>query len=300
MPESLKLITRNADTMKKEQSEKFKYIRLVGEERRKGNTLKEVSRTWQDEKECYAFFSPHDDDVILGAGLFMQLAQQEGVPVHVIIVTDGSMGYCSEAEKETISEIRKKETYDCYQSLGIPKDHIHWLGFPDSGLNPYRGRRASSPTDPGQFAGYTGLQNAFTQVLRHIRPTQCFIPTYNDLHPDHKITYDELLISLFHAGGSIWPELGEPLDKTPYVHEMAIYCDFPEPPTLRISTDDACLEKKLEAIRAFKSQKQIASIIEGVRASGPYEYIRSLNFHLYQPRRYYDLFEKKHHIPFVR
>lgn len=286
--------------MMKDKDQHYQYIRLVGDERRKGQTLAEVSRHWQGDKECFAFISPHDDDVILGAGLFMQLAMKEGVPVHVVIVTDGSMGYCSMEEKETISDIRKQETYDCYESLGIPKANIHWLGFPDCALNSFRGRRLASPGDPGVVAGYTGLQNAFTHVLRKIGPTQCFVPTFNDLHPDHKITYSELMISLFHAGGSIWPELGSPLAKTPYVHEMAIYCDFPEPPTLRLHTTDEVLERKLEAIGAYKSQKQIASLIEGVRASGPYEYIRSLNFQLYKPQRYMDLFEKKHHIPFVR
>ena len=287
--------------MKKDKEQKIEYIRLVGDERRRGGTLQSVSRHWQGDKECYAFASPHDDDAILGAGLFMQLALKEGVPVHVIIVTDGSMGYCSMEEKDTISEIRKKETYDCYMELGIPEGNIHWLGFPDASLSLYSGRRAAVEGDPGQIAGFTGLQNAFTSVLRKIKPTQVFVPTSQDLHPDHKITYDELLISLFHAGGTIWPELGEPIEKTPYVHEMGIYCDFPEPPTLRLSTPDEYLEKKLEAIGAFKSQKQIASLIEGVRKSGPYEYIRALNFALYRPQVYYNLFEKKHHhIPFVK
>ena len=302
-PQSSKMEFKNRlrnETMKSAAEEALRYIRLVGQERRKGQTLSEVSRTWQGEKECFAFFSPHDDDVVLGAGLLMQTIQQEGVPVHVVIVTDGSMGYCSPEEKDAISEIRKKETYDCYIALGIPQANIHWLGFPDCSLTHYRGRRLAQPADAGQVAGYTGLQNAFTRVLRNIRPTQCFVPTFNDLHPDHKITYDELLISLFHAGGSIWPELGCPLDKTPHVHEMGIYCDFPEPPTLRVQTDEDILENKLRAIGAFQSQKQIAALIEGVRRSGPYEYFRSLNFQLYKPQRYFDLFEKKHHIPFVR
>ncbi|NLE28471.1 MAG: hypothetical protein GX629_02230, partial [Phycisphaerae bacterium] len=74
--------------------EEFEFIRLVGNERRVGPTLASVSRHWQGEKECFAFFSPHDDDVVLGGGLMMQLAKRENVPVHIVIVTDGSMGYC--------------------------------------------------------------------------------------------------------------------------------------------------------------------------------------------------------------
>ncbi|MHC4232422.1 MAG: PIG-L deacetylase family protein [Planctomycetota bacterium] len=276
------------------------FVRLVGEERRVGNTLASVSRHWQGDRERFLFVSPHDDDVALGAGLFVQLAQRENIPVYILIVTDGSMGYCTKEQKDKISEIRQKETYDCYQSLGVPDENIIWLAFPDCRLNYYRGRRFSDSNDWTKYEGFIGLQNSFTHWIRKIAPTQCFLPTSSDLHPDHKIVHEEFLISLFHASGNIWPELGESIEKVPFVHEMGVYCDFPEPPKVRIQTPEAYLEKKLNAIAAFKSQKQIASLIDIVRKSGPYEYLRELNFKLYQPMAYYDMFEKKHHIPFIR
>jgi LmbE family N-acetylglucosaminyl deacetylase len=278
----------------------FQFIRLVGDERRVGTTLASVSRHWQGEKERFLFISPHDDDVVLGGGLLLQLAQREGVPVHILVVTDGSMGYCSPEEKDTISKIRYKETYECYQKLGVPKENIIWVGYPDCQLVNYCGRKLASPKDKGAIEGYTGLQNTFTYYLRKIRPTQCFLPTSNDLHPDHQITHAELLISLFHASGNIWPELGEPLEKVPFVHEMGVYCDFPEPPKLRMRAPESYLEKKLEGIACFKSQKQIGSLIDIVRKSGPEEYLRALRFGLYQPVRYRDLFEKKFAMHYIR
>jgi LmbE family N-acetylglucosaminyl deacetylase len=278
----------------------IEFVRLVGSERRASDTLASVSKHWQGDQEKFLFVSPHDDDAVLGAGLFMQLVQRENVPVYILIVTDGSMGYCSAEEKETITEIRRQETYRCYESLNIPRENIIWLGFPDCQLNQYRGRRKASANDPVAIEGYTGMQNAFTKYLRQIRPTQCFLPTSSDLHPDHKFVHEELLISLFHSAGDIWPELGKPLDKVPYVHEMGVYCDFPTPPKLRIKATESCLTKKMDAIAAFKSQKQISSLIDGVRQSGPYEYLRSLEFKLYQPGSYYDMFEEKHHLPFIR
>ncbi len=119
------------------------FIRLVGSERREGDTLVSVSKHWQGDKEKFLFVSPHDDDVVLGAGLFIQLAQRENVPVYILIVTDGSMGYCSEEQRDRISEIRQKETYQCYKSLGVPEENIIWMGFPDCRLSYYRGRRIS-------------------------------------------------------------------------------------------------------------------------------------------------------------
>jgi LmbE family N-acetylglucosaminyl deacetylase len=280
--------------------EKIEFIRLVGDERRVGKTLAEVSRHWNEGREKFLFISPHDDDVVLGAGLFIQLAHREHVPIHVMIVTDGAMGYCSEEEKKGIVDIRRKETYDCYESLGIPRENIHWLGYPDCSLSVHQGRRAATPDDTTAIAGYTGLQNAFTYYLRKVGPSQCFLPTSNDLHPDHKVVHQELLISLFHASGGIWPELGTPLPRVPYVHEMGVYCDFPEPPQLRIMTPESILEKKLQAIAAFKSQKQISALIDNVRESGPQEYFREVRFQLYRPAVYHHRFDKKPHHQMLR
>ena len=65
------------------------------------------------------------------------------------------------------------------------------------------------------FLGHTGVQNAFTLFLRRIAPSRVFVPTASDLHPDHKVANQEMLISLFHAQGEIWPELGRPLEAVP-------------------------------------------------------------------------------------
>lgn len=273
--------------------EEFEFTRLVGNERRVASTLRGVSRHWQGDCENFLFISPHDDDVVVGAGLLIQIAQRENVPVHILIVTDGSMGYCSIEEKDTIAEVRRNETFQCYQSLGVPMENITWLGFPDCQTHNYRGRRQAQPDDKAVINGFTGLQNAFTYHLRKTKPTQCFLPTSSDLHPDHRIVHEELLISIFHAAGSIWPELGAPLEKTPYVHEIACYCNFPEPPQLQIRTPASYLEKKINAIAAFRSQRQIEATVDIVKNSGPEEYIRDLKFGLYNPGEYKKLFEEK-------
>ena len=280
--------------------EEIEFVRLVGNERRVGPKLASVSQHWQGKKGRFLMISPHDDDAALGAGLLIQLAKRENVPVHILIVTDGSMGYCSVDEKDSIAEIRRNESFECYQSLGIPKKNIIWLGFPDCRLNNYRGREPVEPNVLLAINGFTGLQNAFTYHLRKIKPTQCFLPTCNDLHPDHRIIYEEFLISLFHAAGNIWPELGKPLSRVPYVHTFAVYCDFAAPPTLRMRTPMSYLENKLKAISAFRSQRQISSLIENVRHYGPEEYIRAIEFKLYHPASYRNQFEEKEAIRMVR
>ncbi len=156
--------------------------------------LASVSQHWQGKKGRFLMISPHDDDAALGAGLLIQLAKRENVPVYILIVTDGSMGYCSVDEKDSIDEIRRNESFECYQALGVPKKNIVWLDFPDCRLSNCRGRKPVEPNFPLALKGFTGLQNAFTYWLRKIKPTQCFLPTHNDLHPLDRIRPD----SLFH------------------------------------------------------------------------------------------------------
>lgn len=86
----------------------------------------------------------------------------------------------------------------------------------------------------------------------------------------------------------------------PYVNTYAVYCDFAAPPTLRMRTPAPYLQNKLKAIGAFRSQKQISSLIDNVRHCGPEEYIRAIDFKLYHPASYRDLFEEKKAIGMLR
>ncbi|MCK5113384.1 MAG: PIG-L family deacetylase [Phycisphaerae bacterium] len=272
----------------------YEFVRLVGNERRVGSTLKSVSRHWQKNPR-FLFVSPHDDDAIIGGGLTMLSLLKDKIPVHVAVVTDGAQGYCSMAEQDTISDVREKETFTSLKRLGVPQKNVHWMGFPDCQLGQYQGRRKATPTDNVNVKGYTGLQNSFTQLLRKVRPTQIFLPTSSDLHPDHRIVHAEMLISCFHAAGAIWPELGKPLSAVPYIHEMAVYCNFPTTPKLRIKAPMNALKKKIDAIAEFRSQKQIKSLIELIRRAGPVEYLRPVPFSLYNPHLYRDMFEELPH-----
>ena len=272
----------------------YEFVRLVGNERRVGTTLKSVSRHWQSDP-CFLFVSPHDDDAIIGGGLTMLSLLKDKIPVHVVVVTDGAQGYCSMKEQNTISDVRRSETFASLKMLGVAKKNIHWLGFPDCQLSQYQGRRKAVPSDSVEIEGYTGLQNSFTQLLRKVRPTQIFLPTSADLHPDHRFVHAEMLISCFHATGAIWPELGKSLKNVPYIHEMAVYCNFPLTPKLRIKAPMSALRKKVDAIAEFRSQKQIKSLIGIIRRAGPVEYLRPVPFSLYNPHVYRDMFEELPH-----
>ena len=258
------------------------------------------------DREHWLFITPHDDDVVLGGGMLLAQAAGAGVHTTVCVVTDGRMGYCRADQRDDIVAIRGAETGRAMEILGGPD--IRRLEYPDCDLPNHAGRRriaggaeagvgggaatAAGFESPDPREDHSGLQNSFTALLRQLRPTRVFVPTGADYHPDHQIVHRELLISLFHATGAVWPELGTPLGAPPPLYEMAIYCDFPSPPTLRLECGAETFDAKLRAIAAFASQEQIAAIVEGVRAAGPFEYFREVPFRLYDSRHYAELFRE--------
>lgn len=272
-------------------AQKIKYSRRLADKVISSTDISEVFPQWKGERECWMFVSAHDDDIICGGGLTFLAGMEEGVETHAVVTTDGRMGYCRPQQRRTISKIRHDECQGSFQALGLPEERLHFLKFPDCNLNSYRGRHFTTIGDPTEMDGASGLQNAYSHVLREVRPTRVFLPTISDLHPDHRIVNVEMLISLFHAQGKIWPELGEPIEDVPLVYEYATYCDFPEAPTLRIEGTDEMLQRKLNGITAYESQEQIDVLIDVQRKAGTVEYIREVEFNFLTPKKYEDLFE---------
>jgi LmbE family N-acetylglucosaminyl deacetylase len=250
-----------------------------------------IFKNWQTGTEKWLFISPHDDDICIGAGLLLQQAGAEGIQIRVAIVSDGRGGYCDLDDRDSITAIRKKETTESFELLGI-KD-VMFLGYPDGDLVNNSGRRLASDRSgqvPDVREGYSGLQNSFTAILREFRPTRLFVMSESDYHPDHKVVYRELMISVFHAAGAIWPELGPPV-LIPEVYEMAGYCNFLKTPNLQLEANQNALKNKLASIACYKSQKQIALLVDNIRKNGPYEYFMLNEFNLYNPAEYKQLFE---------
>jgi LmbE family N-acetylglucosaminyl deacetylase len=269
----------------------FQITRRDGGRKQSYSNLAAALHSNNPARETWLFVSPHDDDLCLSCGLLIQQAVAEGVNVQIVVVTDGRMGYCTLEQRDSIAQIRRAETYASFGLLGVPKQNIDYVAYPDGGLTTLCGRRKATANDEiKDIEGYVGLQNAFTYHLRRTRATRVFVPTSADLHPDHQVTHNELMICLFHAAGTIWPELGEPLADVPKVYELAVYCDFPAPPQLEIKMSGNAFEKKLASIAAYRSQTQIARLVETIRNAGPTEYVRELNFRFYSPNNYKPMF----------
>ncbi len=254
--------------------------------------IAELMDDWRAAEEIWLFVSPHDDDIVLGGGLVFQAGIAEGAQVHAAVVTDGRMGYCRLEQRDSITTIRTEEATQSFAVLGLAPERLYFLGYPDNHLSTCTGAFIANG-ESGHAEETEGMQIAFTRLLRRVRPTRVFVPTSSDLHPDHRIVHEQLMISLFHAQGAIWPQLGEPIAAVPRVYEMAIYCDFPDPPQIRVETPPEMLETKIRAIMAYASQEQIGALVEIQRATGPVEYLRELQFRFYSPKQYSGLFARQ-------
>src|SRR5215204_3047861 len=77
-------------------SQQFQFTRLQdGKKQRLATLADAIGMTKTGARETWLFVSPHDDDLVIGAGLWMQAAVQADVDVQVLVVTDGRMGYCT-------------------------------------------------------------------------------------------------------------------------------------------------------------------------------------------------------------
>ncbi len=269
----------------------IKYDRRMNGQVLHADRAKDIFPDWQGERECWMFLAPHDDDIVCGAGLTFLAALAEGIQTHAVITTSGSMGYCREEHRCTITEVREKEAAASFAAMGLPRENLHRLEFEDCSLYQNAGRRFKNGQAPTIIGGASGVQNSYVWILRKIRPTRLFLPSPTDLHPDHKMATSEMMISIFHAQGGIWPELGPAMEWIPKLYEYATYSDFITPPTIRVRTPEALLEKKLAGIAEYKSQEQIELLIEVQRVAGAQEYIREADFDIIQPGKYDSLFD---------
>ena len=118
--------------------------------------------------------SPHQDDETIGCGLLMAEKAKRGIPVAVVVATDGQAGWFSPTPRPApndIAGIRQGEWHRALDILAVDRADRFELGFPDGGLS-----------DQEQE-----LTDRIRELLRHVRPSQVFVTRSGDPHPDHRV-----------------------------------------------------------------------------------------------------------------
>ncbi len=238
------------------------------------------------------FVSPHPDDETLCCAGSIQQALAAGAQVWVVWLTSGD-GFefdaillnrsprPGRAAMARLGERRMGEARAAARVLGVPPQHLLFLGYPDGGLlhlflenyaTPYASRYTgrtrveyAGTVEPG--APYTGqsVERDLTRVLDTVRPDVVLVPSPEDQHPDHRAAsyfvtrllalrgeQDRARYWIVH-GGLEWPV------------PKGLHADLPlllpqrgrGLPWARLALTAAQEDRKLAAIRAYRSQTEV-------------------------------------------
>ncbi|RAI56159.1 PIG-L family deacetylase [Roseicella frigidaeris] len=77
--------------------------------------------------------APHPDDESIGCGGLIAAASAAGLPVRVVVVSDGT-GSHPGLPPDAIRPVRERETLAATAALGLPPEAVHFLRLPDRGV----------------------------------------------------------------------------------------------------------------------------------------------------------------------
>jgi LmbE family N-acetylglucosaminyl deacetylase len=77
--------------------------------------------------------APHPDDESLGCGGLIAAARTDGIPVRIVVVSDGAGSHPNSVSypPERLRRLRERETLAAVAELGVPADAVSFLGLPD-------------------------------------------------------------------------------------------------------------------------------------------------------------------------
>lgn len=220
------------------------------------------------ENEVLAVMSPHDDDAIIGAGYAMLAAQNAGADVYVVIFCKGDAGYSTVNEKESIVQVRREETYNCYEKLGIPRDHILRLDYPDFSALNYCGWILTDKS--------AGQMQTILKFLRDKKVTRVMIPNHYHEHIDHLAAHIMSSYDCPQSGDAALVDYGTP-HKVKSTLQYSVWADLdPEnalingrSPNLRanriLEVGENCEQAIATAIEEYVSQKEIIKTLVAAR-----------------------------------
>jgi LmbE family N-acetylglucosaminyl deacetylase len=118
--------------------------------------------------------APHPDDETFSCGGLILLKRAAGVPVRVVILTDGEAVESGKCERpETVIAARKREASAACQRLDVEADSVRWIHLPDGKLP-----RSGQP-------GFDEAARAILTEIKLFAPGEVYCPHVHDRHSDH-------------------------------------------------------------------------------------------------------------------
>lgn len=241
--------------------------------------------------------APHPDDETLGTGGIIQRARKAGASVKVMFLTNGEFNEISSISYQVKpllvksdfllnGRTRKAEAIRVLEGLGLKKEDLVFLGYPDSGTlriwqkhwgegKPFKSfftriNKVLNKDDYsfGQYYRGDNILADYKSILSSYKPTKIFVTAPFDINYDHQASYLFLNLSLL--------DLKDQLNPKPHVYLYIIHQKgWPKPRKLDTTaamtmpeamkslhtlqwkefllTDDEIARKK-EAVMGYKTQ----------------------------------------------
>jgi LmbE family N-acetylglucosaminyl deacetylase len=244
--------------------------------------------------------APHPDDETLAAGGLIQTALKEGIEVRVVVFTNGDgqilgpvalQRHLVPRAADYIAEGRQRqsESQAALTRLGVPLDHIDYLGYPDGGLGrlwfgdwvtgcpvvirrTHSGRSPYDQTfDPGAVYCGSDVYGDIRDILASFRPDLVVMPHPNDDHPDHRAASEFTrfaLASLVAADPTYQPQIwGYLVHYGYYPQPRGLHPTFfmlpPKPLSgpgntwVRVQLSSDMLKAKIDALNKYTTQQKL-------------------------------------------
>lgn len=197
--------------------------------------------SYKPEPANILIFSPHPDDEVIGVGGRMIQVKKEGYDITVVMMTDGSPKEFD--EQEEISAIRKNETLEALELIGINKENVIFLDYDDLGF-----------IFDSDIKVYI---DEIKKIIREVNPDEIYIPAYEGGHIDHDSTNFLVISSL--------SELDKKYKVYEYIEYNAYFWGAPIPvkedtlnneifPVYELIMDVEEVRLKKEMLKKYRSQ----------------------------------------------
>jgi LmbE family N-acetylglucosaminyl deacetylase len=144
-----------------------------------GGLLQVGSKPYELKEGPAVIIAPHQDDETLACGGIIARKRNEGLPVIVVFITDGSASHPGHPrfDPPAISALRREEAMAAMACLGIERTAVHFLNEPDGTLKTINAARREA------------LVVRLAGLLAAIAPAEIFLPCNPDGSSEHDATF---------------------------------------------------------------------------------------------------------------
>jgi len=124
--------------------------------------------------------APHQDDEVLGCGGTILRKREAGADVRLVFLTDGATSHARLMPPDRMRDIRREEALAAAAALGVGRDAVTFLDFPNRDLE-------------NQL---TEVAQRIRTIIDDVRPAEVFTPWSGEAPRDHSAAYEATALAL--------------------------------------------------------------------------------------------------------